>query len=335
MVNCDMLGERVLRKKWYDPNSPIIKSYGTLEEMATDNWYADIDYVPAELKYYNKLIIMETVTEKEIERVAANIIPLYKKVQEYNPEYFDLDLDVIKKKVSGKKPVLDYELEFVRRITLREFSQMVEKARNYFLTDYSDNMLKYIAQSICHSRKEEIWGEYFEFISKEDVDTKTPYYKLTLFKGELGASLISYVSVITTRYFVKTEEKNGRDEERKTSIDADDSLGRKISNEGVIENPWFELLLSDNADEVWRSEREEMYERIEKAMTKLSRRDQLAISLMVMDEVSCLDAFEDLEPYLNPRTDIPTSEWSVKQKQDAMSLVKGYALKHLIKELGK
>lgn len=276
---------------------------------------------------------MEAVKKKRIEKVAANTIPLYKKVQEYSPEYFDLDLDVIKKRISGKKPILDYELEFVRRITLREFSRIVEAARNYFLTDYSHNMLKYVAQNICHCRKEDIWGEYFEFISKEDVDTNTPYYKLTLFKGGLGASLISYVSVITTRYFVKTEEKRAKDEERNTSIDADDSLGRKISNEGVIENPWFELLLSDNADEVWRSEREEMYERIEKAMKRLSRRDQLAISIMVMDEVSCLDAFEELEPYLNPRTNIPTSEWTVKQKRDAMSLAKGYALTHLKREL--
>lgn len=37
------------KKNWYDPNSPIIKSYGTLEEMTRDNWYAEIDYVPVEL----------------------------------------------------------------------------------------------------------------------------------------------------------------------------------------------------------------------------------------------------------------------------------------------
>lgn len=37
------------KKDWYDPNSPIIASYSTLEAMAKDNWYADIDYVPAEL----------------------------------------------------------------------------------------------------------------------------------------------------------------------------------------------------------------------------------------------------------------------------------------------
>lgn len=33
----------------YEPNSPIIRSYGTIEEMVRDNWYADIDYVPEEL----------------------------------------------------------------------------------------------------------------------------------------------------------------------------------------------------------------------------------------------------------------------------------------------
>ena len=33
----------------YKENNKSQRVYGTLEEMATDNWYADIDYVPAEL----------------------------------------------------------------------------------------------------------------------------------------------------------------------------------------------------------------------------------------------------------------------------------------------
>lgn len=280
----------------------------------------------------NESNFMNQVTEKNLRKI-TDISILDKKGHIYDPSYFNIDIELIKRKVGGKKPEIAYEFEFVRRITLKEFSQVVEKARSYFLTDYSKDMLTYIASSICRCTREEIWGEYFEFISKENTDTKTPYYKLTLFNGEFGASLMSYVSVITTRYFVKGEEKRVRDEERYTSIDAEESLGRKISNEGVIENPWFELLLSETADDIRRAEREEMYQRIEKAMELLPRKDQLAISLMVMEEVSCLDAFEELEPYLNPRLDNPISEWTVKQKQDAMSLAKGRALKHLIKIL--
>lgn len=273
---------------------------------------------------------MEQIKENNFKKVFPFFV---KKRREYDPIYFNVGLELIKKKVGGPKTELAFEFEFVRRITLKEFSPVVEKARNYFLTDYSKDMLTYIANSICRCTREEIWGEYFEFISKEDAETETPYYKLTLFNGEFGATLSSYVSVITTRYFIKVETKRGRAEDGNTSIDAEQSLSNKISNEGVIENPWFELLLSETADDIRRAEREEMYQRIEKAMEKLPRKDQLAISLMVMDEVSCLEAFEELEPYLNPRNGNPTSEWSVKQKQDAMSLAKGRALKHLIKIL--
>ena len=52
---------------------------------------------------------------------------------------------------------------------------------------------------------------------------------------------------------------------------------------------------------------------------------------MVMDNVSGLDAFDELEDDLSKTAKIPTSTWTTKQKQDAMALQKARALKHFIK----
>ena len=89
----------------------------------------------------------------------------------------------------------------------------------------------------------------------------------------------------------------------------------------MIDNPWFSLLLEKNEIENL------MDYKLKTALLKLPYREQLIIKLMIMDNASGLEAFEDLKPYL--RSKIPFTDWSDKQKQDAMALLKGRALKHL------
>jgi len=234
----------------------------------------------------------------------------------------------IKEDVNGKHPTYEYELEFVRRITLKENCVTSSIARNFFLTDYSRPIIASIAADLYHCGYEKIYGEYYEFISKENPETKVPFYKLTLFKGKNNSNLKSYTSTITTRYF--TNKKKGEDKKKsKTriiSIDEGQRIKTDVFGGDVIDNPWFSLLINSETNKDRTLEK-----KVNNAFSKLPEREQLAINLMVKDDASGLEAFEDLKCYLNPRKQ-PISEWSNKQKQDAMALLKGRALDHL-KEL--
>ena len=233
----------------------------------------------------------------------------------------------IKKDVSGKHPTYEYELEFVRRITLKENCTTSSVARNFFLADYSRPMLSCIAADLYHCGYENIYGEYYEFISKENPETRVPFYKLTLFKGKNDSNLKSYTSVITTRYFIN--KKKGDDRKKsKSRLVSIDEVQRHNNNVfgNVIDNPWFSLLIDNEFKTDNTLER-----RVNDAFSKLPKREQLAINLMVKDNASGLEAFEDIKFYLKPRKQ-SISKWNNKQKQDAMALLKGRALDHL-KEL--
>ena len=237
----------------------------------------------------------------------------------------DVKFDSIKKNVSAKNPTYEYELEFVRRITLREKCRMSDEARGFFLGDYSTPFLTGIAADLFHCGWEEIYGEYYEFISKENHETKVPFYKLTLFKGKNDSNLKSYTSTITSRYFTNKKKTEDAKMKKIRIVSIDDGQNIKRDNFGgeVIDNPWFSLLIDRNS-----TKDVTMEIKVKNAFQKLPEREQLIIKLMVMDDASGLEAFEDLAPYLNP-TKYPLSEWSDKQKQDAMALLKGRALKHL------
>lgn len=237
----------------------------------------------------------------------------------------DAQFDFIQKDVNSKIPTFEYELEFIRRITMKENCRISNQARTFFLVDYSKSFLERIAYDLFHCGWEEIYGEYYEFISKENYETKVPFYKLTLFKGEDNSTLKSYTSTITSRYF--TNKKKAEDKKKRiiqiVSIDEGQTIKRDNFGDEVIDNPWFVLLIDGNV-----SKDVTMETKVYNALEKLPVREQLIIKLMVMDDASGLEAFEDLAPYLKP-TKKPISEWSDKQKQDAMALLKGRALKHL------
>ena len=109
----------------------------------------------------------------------------------------------------------------------------------------------------------------------------------------------------------------------------------KIKNDGnekdLIDNPWFNLLIGNKGSEESSSETLETSKKIDFVFSKLPERDVKVIKLMVMHGVSALDAFEELEDDLNKTSKIPTSTWTIKQKQNAMALQKARALKHFLK----
>ena len=244
-----------------------------------------------------------------------------------------LNLRAIKKDVIGKHPNRLLEYEFVRRITMLNRCLQREEARSFFLGEYSSSILGYVARYVfSNGLYQELLGEYYEFISKENK--QIPYYKLTLYKNFNNSTLRNYITAITVRYFVNMKKKEDSIGKQTISIDRASTIATKENEKDVIENPWFNLLIgnsgnSGNSDE--NSLSAESYKKIEYVFSKLPERDVKIIKLMVMDNASGLEAFKELEADLKETAKTPISTWSTKQKQNAMALLKGRALKHFKK----
>lgn len=248
----------------------------------------------------------------------------------YNTDIESLDISAIRNNVCGKNPSLLVEKEFVRRITLLEPSILRAQAQNCFLDDFSKPILEYVSLNVYKSTYyQEILGEYYEFISKENK--RIPFYKLTLYNSINNATLRNYVTTITLRYFVSTKERRERKEGLLISLDESSTLKTEKDGSELIENPWFNLLIGNTGDEEETSFSSETYQKIEYVFSKLPERDVKVIKLMVMDNLSGLEAFEELKEELAKTAKIPVTTWSTKQKQDAMSLSRSRALKHFKK----
>ncbi len=241
-----------------------------------------------------------------------------------------VSIEVIKKNVGGMCPTLTVEYEFVRRITLVNECQQRDQARNYFLGDYSLPILTYVSKYVYNNvYYQEIWGEYYEFISKENK--QIPYYKLRLYANFNNSTLRHYVTAITVRHFVSQKMKEDRIGKRMISIDGTSVSKTEESEKDVIDNPWFNLLIGNDGSDDERFMTLEAYKKIEYVLSRLPERDVKVIKLMVMDDMSGLDAFEELKADLEKTARTPISTWTSKQKQDAMALQKARALKHFNK----
>lgn len=247
-----------------------------------------------------------------------------------NTDVKSMEISAIKKNICGKSPSLIIERELVRRITLTEPSPIRNKAENFFLGDFSVPILDYVSLKIYKSTYyQKILGEYYEFISKENKHI--PYYKLTLYNNINNSTLRNYITVITLRYFTSKKEKSDKIDSLNISIEGQSTLTKDKDGNEMIENPWFLLLISSQGDTNDSSLSPEAYQKIDYVFSKLPERDVKVIKLMVMDELSGLEAFEELKEDLARTAKIPVSTWSTKQKQDAMSLQRSRALKHFKK----
>lgn len=243
----------------------------------------------------------------------------------------NLDFKLLKEKLKCKHPSLETEMEFIRRITLIEECSESKLARNYFNGDFSFPILTYVSRYVYANKYnyQHIMGEYYEFISKENK--QIPYYKLTLYGHINNSTLRNYVTSITVRYFIGKKKKEDKNVGTIVSIDSASKIKNDGNEKDLIDNPWFNLLIGNKGSEESSSETLETSKKIDFVFSKLPERDVKVIKLMVMHGVSALDAFEELEDDLNKTSKIPTSTWSIKQKQNAMALQKARALKHFLK----
>lgn len=229
-------------------------------------------------------------------------------------DYKNLSLSAIAKLLHIES---DYKAnkELARRVVGND-----ERSVNYYIAVLSLPILNHIENKIIHR---DILSEFYEFLSNPyNHDTKqSEWRRVGLYKGETSR-LDTYTSVITTRHFCKVAAKER--EIRDSESEWIDYVDYQSLLECTTDEDSVELI---PGSKVWKAR---------KAFESLSERDQLVISALVIDKMSALEAYPLIEPYIKPHAKgDKTSEqikagWSDKQKQDALSLIKGRAIKMFI-----
>lgn len=231
----------------------------------------------------------------------------------------NLSLDYLK-----KQRCIESDLEIARRVVENDTA-----AVNYFLGDFSAPILDYIGKQImntpgCLVNGEvhyymEHSGEYYEFIGAKFENTIPTWHKLSLYratqnKGGTEARLYTYVDVITVRHFIALKQKMDKNKWENLD-DMPESMTISILKE------------YEGFDEISLAEEKEEYKELDIAWAKLPERDQLILTYLVVQDANPLDIFDEMIQYVD--TKISPDQFSVKQKQDAMSLMKRRAKKHL------
>lgn len=219
---------------------------------------------------------------------------------------------------------IEGDLEIARRVVENDTI-----AVNYFLGEFSNPILDYVGKEImhadgCHINGDlhyymEISGDYYEFIGAKFEKNTPTWHKLSLYRathnrGGTEARLYTYVNVITVRHFIALKQK--MDKNKWENIDdMPESMSISILKEY---NGFDEILLAEEYEE---------YKELDIAWSKLPERDQLILTYLVIEDMNPLDIFDEMIQYVD--TKLPPEDFTIKQKQDAMSLMKRRAKKHL------
>lgn len=202
----------------------------------------------------------------------------------------------------------------------RELARWIVKnepsAVHYYLTDIGEPIMTYIENTIIHR---DITAEYYMFLSApfDRGEEKPLWHPVGLYQGN-NCMLSSYTSRIACRYFCKVANKE------KQWIEIQRELLDYVDYESLIKC------------EVPEEESDNYQMRcVRQAYQMLSERYRQVLRCLVIENMSALEAYPLLEAYIHPRpkdgltSDQVKKNWSDKQRQDAISLLKGYALKHL------
>ena len=166
----------------------------------------------------------------------------------------------------------------------------------------------------------DVSSQYYEFIGAKFIDKKPTWHKVSLYKGiknkgEKEARLYTYINTITVRHFIYNIKKKSDKNKEKNLDDMPESMSISILKE------------YDGFDEISLEEDDTKYKELEVAWEKLPKRDQLILKYLVMEDRNPLEIFDEMIQYVE--TTIPSEQYTRKQKQDAMSLMKRRAKLHL------
>lgn len=202
----------------------------------------------------------------------------------------------------------------------RELANLVTQnnpqAVNYYLREIGFPIMEHIEKTITHYN---VMSEYYMFLSDPfDKESGTSsWHRVSLYKG-INCKLNTYTSNITCRYFCRKVNTERR---------------RKFKEGELLEFVDYESLLKcETAESV---DEGIQYKCVKAAYDSLKEREREVLRLLIIEKKSALEAFDQLSNLITPRAkDGLTSEqikasWSDKQKQDAISLLKGRALEHL------
>lgn len=215
------------------------------------------------------------------------------------------------KKMLSNDPDYIANREVARRI-VENYQAVVD----YFL----GSMSKGIVDGLNKMLRRNTYSEYYFFIShpfNEEIK-KPSWHRINLYDAR-NCNLISYSSIISHRHFSKIAKKEKK---------------RRNSEKELIEYRDYEsLLMCDQPEEDGDNI---THIRMKRAFGKLKERDQKVLQYLVIDKKAGLDAYPLLEEYIHPqpKNDMTSEEvkksWTSKQKQDAVSLMKGRALQYLL-----
>lgn len=223
-----------------------------------------------------------------------------------------------------KLQTVEADLEIAKRVVNND-----KQSVHYFLGEFSIPFLDYIGGEImklegCYINDvlcfyTGISSEYYEFIGAKFIDGKPTWHKVSLYKGiknkgEKEARLYTYINTITVRHFINVKKKLDKNKE-KSLDDMPESMSISILKE------------YDGFDEISFEEDDTKYKELEAAWEKLPERDQLILKYLVVEDRNPLEIFDEMIQYVE--TTIPSEQYTRKQKQDAMSLMKRRAKLHL------
>lgn len=242
----------------------------------------------------------------------------------------NVNLNTCKSELLGKNPSHEAEDWLVSNVCqYDERDALVLLCRNFLLDEFSRPFLESLSQHLYGKGANELMGAYFDFISPIGGDAKIPYYKVHCFSRKRDSKLRSYLATITARHFTNLRSKEVAKERMETSIDAADRIKSNFWESDLKENEWFSLLLSED-----RSDYDSVYDkillsRLGKAMSQLPERERKVLQLTVMDNLTGLEAFEELAGYMNSKRD--QAKMGIKDKQKAIAVLKFQAIAHLRK----
>ena len=202
----------------------------------------------------------------------------------------------------------------------REVARRVVNNYHAVVDYFLGTMSKGTIESLGRMMGREMSAEYYQFISHPfDENTQKPiWHRIDLYDAR-DCNLVSYSSRISHRHFSKIAKK----EKMKAN-----------SEEKLLDYRDYEsLLMCDQPEEDGENL---THVRMKRAFGKLKEWDQKVLQYLVIDKKAGLDAYPMLEEYIHPQSkDGLTSDevkkaWTTKQKQDAVSLMKGRALQYLL-----
>ncbi len=179
-----------------------------------------------------------------------------------------------------------------------------QEAHSYFFNKRCKRFLDYIATNILgEDCADSILGEFYEYVSEDD------WAVLRKFRNQNNASLNTYLSLCTVRYFLKRKKEHDR--LNTVSLESDEIADQ------------LEFFVADeetNIPPVWQ------------AYEKLNERDRLLLRSLVIEEKSTLETADDIWQYVRSCE----KDWRrlpTQRVQNTISMMKHRALFALLEEL--